>query len=387
MSKDQKDFQIAIIGGGIAGIVLAISLLKRNIPFKIYERAHAFSDIGAGLGISPNAQDAMKACDPSVHNAFKKVASGNTWESKKSYLFEFFDGMDGATADSPLFHVENRTGLQGCHRGAFVNELLKLLPRHMVHFNKQLQTVEEGNSGGIRLIFQDGSIEEADAVVGCDGIKSKVRNILVGTDHPSSKCSYTHKYAYRGMIPVPQAVEVLGEERALNATMWLVLPATKEDLLHDFEGFRPAVLKILDNTERLDRWAIFDLGDNPVPTFAKGRVCIIGDAAHASSPHHGAGAGLCIEDAAVLASILAHDRVRVGSDIEAAFSAFDKSRRERAHWVVQKSRRAGQLFERQTELGSDFGRIFEELKETLPTIWDYDIDEVIKTASIELDKA
>ncbi|KAF4416140.1 salicylate 1-monooxygenase [Fusarium acutatum] len=421
MSQGQKHFQIAIIGGGIAGIVLAISLLKRNIPCKIYERAHGISDIGAGLGISPNAQDAMAACDPSVHTAFKKVANGNTWESKKSFLFEFLDGMDGATTDSPLFHIENRTGLQGCHRGAFVNELLKLLPSDVVYFHKQLQAVEKV-SGGIRLIFQDGTIEEADAVVGCDGIKSKVREILVGPDHPSSKCSYTQKYAYRGMIPMPQAVEVLGEERALNATMWigknkhllsypvahgtilnvvaycssaddwpsdsqLVLPATKEDLLHDFEGFRPSVLKILDNTEKLDRWAIFDLGDNLVPIFAKGRVCIIGDAAHASSPHHGAGAGLCIEDAAVLASILAHDMVGVGADIEAAFAAFDRCRRERAQWVVQKSRRAGQLFERQTEIGSDFGRIFEELKETLPTIWDYDIEQVIRTALIGLDTA
>lgn len=224
MGQEQKYFQIAIIGGGIAGIVLAISLLQRNIPCKIYEKAHAFSDIGAGLGISPNAQDAMAACDPSVHEAFKKVANGNIWESKKSFLFEFLDGMDGATTDSPLFHIENRTGLQGCHRGAFVNELIKLLPSDSVQFNKQLQTVEEDKSGRIRLTFQDGTIEEADAVVGCDGIKSKVREILVGADHPSSKCSYTHKYAYRGMIPMPQAVEVLGEERALNATMWVSSP-------------------------------------------------------------------------------------------------------------------------------------------------------------------
>ncbi|KAF5655134.1 hypothetical protein F25303_816 [Fusarium sp. NRRL 25303] len=422
MAQDQKGFQIAIIGGGIAGIVLAISLLKRNIPCKIYEKAQAFTDIGAGLGISPNAQDAMVACDPSVHQAFKKVANGNTWESKKSYMFEFFNGMDGAATDSPLFHIENRTGLQGCHRGAFVNELLKLLPSHMVHFNKQLQAIEEGDAGEIRLIFQDGSIEEADAIVGCDGIKSKVRELLVGADHPSSKCSYTHKYAYRGMIPMPQAVEVLGEERALNATMWmgkdkhlvsypvahgtilnvvaycssseewpsesnLVVQATKNDLLHDFDGFRPSVLKILDNTDRLDRWAIFDLGENPVPTFAKGQVCIIGDAAHASSPHHGAGAGLCIEDAAVLASILGHDTVQGRADIEDALSAFDRSRRERAQWAVQKSRRAGQLFERQTEIGSDFDKIFEELEETLPTIWDYDIEEAMKTALLELAKA
>lgn len=186
----------------------------------------------------------------------------------------------------------------------------------------------------------------------------------------------------------------------------LVLPATKEDLLRDFEGFRLSVLRILDKTEKLDRvsthvmcakttdiltnieqWAIFDLGENPVRTFAKGRVCIIGDAAHAASPHHGAGAGLCIEDAAVLSSLLGHDTVQGGADIEPAFSAFNRSRRERAQWVVQKSRRAGQLFERQTEIGSDFNKMFEELEATLPRIWDYNIEEAIKTASMELNKA
>ncbi|KAK2675057.1 hypothetical protein RAB80_010041 [Fusarium oxysporum f. sp. vasinfectum] len=418
MAQGQKEFRVAIIGGGIAGIVLAISLLKRNIPCKIYERAHAFSDIGAGLGISPNAQDAMVACDPSVHNTFKKVASGNIWESKKSFVFEFLDGMDTATTDSPLFHIDNRTGLQGCHRGSFVNELLRLLPSDVVDFNKQLQAVEEGNTGRIRLVFQDGAMEEADAVVGCDGIKSKVREILVGADHPSSKCSYTHKYAYRGMIPMRQAVEVLGEERALNATIWmgkdkhllsypvahgtilnvvaycsssdewpsesqLVLAATKEDLLRDFEGFRSSVLKVLDHTERLDLGYL----RLRVPTFAKGRICIIGDAAHASSPHHGAGAALCIEDAAVLAALLSHEKARVGADIEAVFSAFDRSRRERAQWVVQKSRRAGQLYEQQTEIGGDFSRMSEELRETLSTIWEYDTEEAIKTALLELDNA
>lgn len=71
------------------------------------------------------------------------------------------------------------------------------------------------------MVFRDGTEAEADAIVGCDGIKSRMREIIVGHGDPSAKCSYTHKFAYRGMVPMGQAVEVLGEERAVNATIWV----------------------------------------------------------------------------------------------------------------------------------------------------------------------
>ena len=132
------------------------------------------------------------------------------------------------------------------------------------------------------------------------------------------------------------------------------------------------------------QWGIFGLGDDPVSTFVKGRICIVGDAAHASSPHHGAGAALCIEDAAVLASLLAHEKVYAGTGIKAALAAFDKSRRERAQWVVQKSRRGGDLYELQTEIGNDFEKIALELKETLAVIWEFSIDDAIEGALVDL---
>jgi salicylate hydroxylase len=113
-------------------------------------------------------------------------------------------------------------------------------------------------------------------------------------------------------------------------------------------------------------------------------MCIIGDAAHASSPHHGAGAALCIEDAAVLASLLGHKMVRTGAGIKAAFVAFDRSRRARGQWVVQKSRRAGQLYELQTEIGSNFEKMSQELSETLPTIWEFSIEDAVKQALADL---
>ncbi|KAH6977459.1 salicylate hydroxylase 1 [Ilyonectria sp. MPI-CAGE-AT-0026] len=419
-----KSFEVAIIGGGIAGITLAISLLKRNVPCVIYEQAHTFGEVGAGLGISPNALRAMTVCDPSVSMAFDKVVSGNMWESKKGILFEFFDGMDDTTDLTPRFTIRNSTGLRGCHRGHLVNELLKLLPNDVTRFNKQLERIEEpqgDDSGKLRMVFRDGTVAEADAIIGCDGIKSRMREIVVGHSDPSAKCSYTHKFAYRGMVPMDQAVEVLGEERAVNATVWtgkdmhmvtypvahgaicnvvayrsstsdwpsenqLTLPTQKGDFLEDFKGFRPMLLRFMGMVRNLDRWAMFDLGDYPVPTFAKGRMCIIGDAAHATTPHHGAGAGLCFEDTAVLASLLADDKVRTSTDIEAVFAAFDTSRRKRSQWVVQKSRRGGDLYELRTEVGNDVQKMAQELREILAVIWDFSIEDAIGEAVDDLRK-
>jgi salicylate hydroxylase len=69
--------------------------------------------------------------------------------------------------------------------------------------------------------FHDGTTAETDAVISCDGIKSQTRKIIVGENDPSALCVYTKKYAYRGMIPMPEAVKALGEEYAVNAMLWV----------------------------------------------------------------------------------------------------------------------------------------------------------------------
>ena len=118
-----------------------------------------------------------------------------------------------------------------------------------------------------------------------------------------------------------------------------------------------------------------------MPTFYKGRVCIIGDAAHATSPHHGAGAGFCIEDSAILAELLKDDAVRSHADLEAVFAAFDAVRRERCQWLVQSSRRIGDCYEwRASGVGRDFKKIESEINERLGIISDIDIEGVCKDA-------
>lgn len=222
----KKPFELAIIGGGITGLMLAIALHKRNIQCTIYEQAAEFGEIGAGVSISRNAVKAMEVIDRSVLGAFNIVATRNKWDSKKSVWFDFMDGMSQLHVSQlePLFTmVDPGVGQNAVHRARFLDELTRLLPRDRAQYNKTLHHImdDRSSSGKILLKFTDGCVAEADAVLGCDGIKSRTRTLLVGEDHAAAKPVYTHKYAYRGLIPMSQAVQVLGEERAANASLWV----------------------------------------------------------------------------------------------------------------------------------------------------------------------
>jgi salicylate hydroxylase len=214
----------AIIGGGIAGASLGIALHKRGINVTIYEAAAHFGEIGAGVAFTRNAVEAMRICDAGVEEAFNKVVTTNQWESKKKVWFDFLDGMkqDQVGYQEAEFTIYSKVGMNGVHRAAFLDEMVKLVEgENIAQFGKRLEDIEEIEGGKLRLKFKDGSTAEADAVIGCDGIKSRVRHVLVGPDSPMAKHVYTHKYAYRGLIDMDQAVAAIGEERAKNSIMWV----------------------------------------------------------------------------------------------------------------------------------------------------------------------
>lgn len=422
-----KETQIAIVGGGIAGLSLAIALHHRGVNVKIYEQAPKFGEIGAGVSFGPNAVAAMKKCHDGIHQAFEKVVTKNSWPSKEKVWFDYLDGYDKtlekAGHQEAAFTITTQVGQNGVHRARFLDEMVKLLPQETAVFGKRLKNIKERDDGKLVMEFEDDTEAEADAIIGCDGIKSRVRQIMFGEKHPCAFPSYTHKYAYRGLVPMEQAVEAIGEERAKNACMhmgpgshvltfpvnhgqilnivafhtnhddWpdysrLTRPAKREDALRDFEGYGPNVTALLNLTKPdLDVWAIFDLGENPVPSFNKGRVCIIGDAAHATSPHHGAGAGFCMEDSAVMATLLSDKRVKSPAEVEAAFTVFDASRRERGQWLVQSSRFIGDSYEWRAEgVGSDFKKIESEINRRGGIIGNVDVDKMCNDALGDLER-
>ncbi|KAK3070884.1 hypothetical protein LTS18_014990 [Coniosporium uncinatum] len=141
-------------------------------------------------------------------------------------------------------------------------------------------------------------------------------------------------------------------------------------MLQDFQGWGEPIRKMLQQTSNMNQWAMFDSPD--APTYCKGRVCLMGDAAHASTPHQGAGAGMAFEDAYVLSSLLG--TVEDVDDLPDVFKAYDQLRRPRTQRLVKTSREAGQLYELCLEgVGSDLSRVANELDEWHEWIWKVDL--------------
>lgn len=215
--------EYAVVGGGIAGLTLAIALLNRGLSVHIYEQAKQFGEIGAGVSFTPNAIQAMKLCHQGIHDAFEKVCTRNTWPSKQDVWFDYYDGLSPDPDAKSLFSIRNALGQNAVHRANFLDELVQLLPEGVASFGKRLDDIERTNDGRYELRFADGSQAVADAVLGCDGIKSMTRQVMFGRDHPCATPTYTYQYAYRAMLPMEVAIKAVGKERAENSCMHVSL--------------------------------------------------------------------------------------------------------------------------------------------------------------------
>jgi salicylate hydroxylase len=220
-----KPFDIAVVGGGIGGIALTIGLLHQNVPVTLYEAAPKFGEIGAGVSFGPNAIRAMSLIDPAIEAGFHKVATRNSWESKQEFWFTFRYGQDTKDGKNKVGDVVTElkcppVGQCSVHRAHFLDQMVALLPSGVSRFGKRLEKVDDQGDHAV-LYFQDGTSARHSAVVGCDGIKSRARQIVLGEDDPVSYPQYSHSYAYRGLIPMDEAIKVLGEEQACNSQMYM----------------------------------------------------------------------------------------------------------------------------------------------------------------------
>lgn len=150
------------------------------------------------------------------------LATKNAFHDEEATWINFRNGMGDPTLIAKVETKDKRkTGLSSVHRARFLNSLGALIPRDMVRFGKRLASIEETKDAHVRLLFEDGSQAIAAAVVGCDGVRSCVRQYVLDLVHPLDGVTYTKKYVYRGLVPMETAIEKLGEELANNSQLYL----------------------------------------------------------------------------------------------------------------------------------------------------------------------
>ncbi|KAF5610778.1 hypothetical protein F25303_14522, partial [Fusarium sp. NRRL 25303] len=398
--KTERSFEIAVIGGGIVGLMVAIGLLKRGIEVTVFEQAQELTEVSAGFAFPGVARECMKRLDPRLLEALERIGEVNRHPCNR-----YWDGFNPTTQeeaeskDSLLFEVSARDlDYKGCLRSHFLHEMASMLPPGSIKLGKQLKDLQdEASNDKVTLTFSDQSIYEVDGVIGCDGVRSRTRQLLAGLDNLSSQAHFAHKVAYRALIPISDAVSAFGHDKAMNqcthmgpgvaivsypVAHWTFLniavfvhepgewesekmtaTATRDELSRYISDWSPSIQTIVQRLpENLTKWALFDTADYPVSTYAEGRVCIAGDAAHATTPFLGAGACMGVEDALVLATTLdlaldhineegAHSRAKA---ISAAFRAYSTVRLDRSLWLVQGSRDIGDLYQwRNPKTGRD----------------------------------
>jgi len=163
MTQQQTPFSVAIVGGGVAGVTLTIALVKRGINVKIFEQAPQFTEIGAGIAFSPNAKQAMRKCDPTVFEAYLRVATASGSPDKANTWYDFVDGYTNDDSKHWLFDITRDTSADGCHRAHFLEQMIHLVPEGVAHFNKHLDTiVDNGDSSPLTMKFSDGMEAQAD---------------------------------------------------------------------------------------------------------------------------------------------------------------------------------------------------------------------------------
>ncbi|UXP30973.1 FAD-dependent monooxygenase [Reichenbachiella agarivorans] len=340
-----KHKTVSILGGGIAGLTTALALQQIGIQATIFESSPEIKPIGAGLGLSKNALMAFEVLG--IHDEI----------CQRGNLLPGFAILDHK--GNPIKQTDNSQGrfssLCTIHRADLQQFLLSQLDSSTVLLGKKLTDVDiEPNK--TTLNFEDGSRYDTDYLIVADGIHSAVRKKLI----PQSLPRYAGYTCWRSVLDHPmhitQATETWGSAGRFgivplrdHRTYWYACinasqndPHFKhfgtQDLITHFQNYHDPILKIIQHSDDKNLlWNdLFDI--KPLQNFAFDRIVLIGDAAHASTPNLGQGAGQAVEDAVVLAQCMKQHQ-----HFELVFKSFEQLRLSRTQWITDTSLKLGQL--------------------------------------------
>lgn len=349
------DLHTLITGAGIGGLTAALALQRSGFRVSVYEQAAELGEIGAGVTITPNACHALNhllgealvesICHVPASGAIKHYQTGAT----------LIDTERGALPKAQY-------GAHYCqvHRADLHQALAEAVQNNdanAIHLGCQFRGLEE-NADGITAEFGNGTSATGDVLIGCDGIRSRVREVLWGPDEPR----FTGYIAWRGLVPtdrldpeflVPDSAAFAGRGKTFTRykvrqgklynfvaftqrEQWEVESWSERadiaEVLEEFREFAPEVQAILRAVppEQCFKWGLFDR--SPLAHWTRGRASLLGDAGHPMTPFLAQGAAMAIEDGMILARAAG-----AAADWQEMLARYENARRERGTFVMLQS--------------------------------------------------
>lgn len=219
-SQDQC-LDVAIVGGGIIGVMTALGLFHRGMRVKIYERAPSWHEIGAGFGFTGVARECMHRLNPALLETLSRISQKTSSNAHTRYWDAFHPRTKHEAEDeakSLLFQMpESNLAFWGALRSHLLLAMTAQLPEGAVVFEKRLVSYrDEAESEQVVLNFADGSVANTQVLIGCDGVHSITRELSFSA---ASRPSFSHVVAYRTIVPMTAGIEALGKDKALSACM------------------------------------------------------------------------------------------------------------------------------------------------------------------------
>ncbi|OOQ90004.1 putative salicylate 1-monooxygenase protein [Penicillium brasilianum] len=319
---------IAIVGAGIGGLAAAVRLRREGFDVDIYEQASELRELGAAVGLRPRTvkileswglKDRYLPCTSRVGNIFS--LDGRTGTPIGEIVIP-------SETDDP---DENWSDI--IHRADLHSLLSSEIPHERIHLShKCIRVTDLGDH--VELAFSDGTTTTAAAVVGADGIHSRIRPVIMQTE-----AVFSGLQGHRGTLPFEKVKDMLPENLPCNwllmnpdgvLSLFIVLPyaggehiafdavlpaqeavseswrntTTRDELIRRLAGFEPRVQEIVRRFDQ-DGVLAFSMYDrDPIPVWTKNRITLLGDAAHPMLPTEGQGANMAIQDAQILGDCL-----------------------------------------------------------------------------------
>jgi salicylate hydroxylase len=346
--------RILIAGAGLGGLTAALALLQKGFDVEVYEQATDLKEVGAGVQIAANGTRVLQALGlgPELQRIGTELDGKEMrlWSSGRSWnLVEL--GASSIEKYGAPYYTLHRADL---HR-VLVDAVRREKP-DAFHLNARVAGFTQDESG-VTLQLADGRSIAGDALVGADGVHSRIRQGLFGADKPK----FTGCMAWRGLVDakdLPASItrtstaiwlgpaghivhypvrrgEALNFFAVIKRDDWQVESwserGTREECLADFKGWHDDALQIIRRIDIPYKWAL--ITREPLPYWTDHRVTLLGDACHSMLPLLAQGANMAIEDGLVLARCLDKHR----DDVQAGLSSYEAARLERTTRTVNSS--------------------------------------------------